>query len=124
MGFFSDLLGKAKKGISNAWGTAKQIGKDAWGAGKEAFGSGNLLSGGLSGLAQRGRSALSAGWDSAKGGISKATGGAFDDALNGIQSAGSGILDKIQGKISDFGNSKNGSMVNSIMQAVGGMTGG
>ncbi|MDR2817193.1 MAG: hypothetical protein LBB04_00475 [Oscillospiraceae bacterium] len=123
MSWFSDMVGKVKKGASSAWKTVKKVGGDAFGAAKKAFGGGKLLGGGLKGAFGKGRNALSAGWDSARGGINEATGGAFDKELGGLESVGTGFLDKIQGKIGDFSNSKNGGLVDSIMQIVGGLTG-
>ncbi|GHU85787.1 hypothetical protein FACS1894198_4310 [Clostridia bacterium] len=129
MGLFDSIKGLASKAwggiksagssaLSSAMSKAKEIGGNAFSAGKEAFGSGNIFSGGIGGLMKRGRSALSAGWDSAKGGINEATGGHFSGGLDELEKFGTSTLDKAQEKVGEFGNSKYGGMLDSVMKMV------
>ncbi|GHV29128.1 hypothetical protein FACS189481_1280 [Clostridia bacterium] len=126
MGFLDNVKGLASKawgGIkskgASALSTAKKIGGNAFSAGKEAFGSGNIFSGGLGGLIKRGRSALSAGWDSAKSGINDATGGQFSGGLDELEKFGSNTADSVQEQAGEFGNSKYGGVLDSIMRLLG-----
>jgi hypothetical protein len=74
---------------------------------------------------KRTRSGLSAGWDSAKGGLKDATkdklgGGIFGSLLDKLGGFGTKTLDSIQEKGTEFSNSDNGGIVNKIMKMIGG----